>query len=528
MGKGQYSAADIQAVPDSAELGPSLGMPSGVTGPAAMRDKIQAAANMQYDNRTEPNTASDPRSVLNTRLRNIPDPSANETTALGALYHGIKGGASLAALPMATSVTPGGAALGLAGSTVGAPAGEAIFRAAGAGPLGQEIGSDVGGLAGGAAAMEGGSLIKNFLGSVARGNPDIAALRGLGVPSSSPKGLRTVQNVQGSRPFLGGPTAEGAPPNLAELQARITPAKQEIWKPYNDALQAVGDNKVQGPDGPTTVRQLEEMRKENSAQRSGFFKKTQTEQQADIQAGKGPADLQKRSDQIKAALDPELAKTGINPAAIRQAHGQVKAVETLIQGRTTLAQNPQQYGMAKMAKADLAKPLSIPGTLGSGVRDIAAGRPWISGKPTDVNIGEGFRTAGPKPNFGSVKMEPGTAPRAEHIMDALRQAGVKPNLDTAAYQQAVQEHGGTWHPGVGERAQQIKVAMQNQANSPVQQEEPDIEMWMRGGNPDNPIDNAIAQARANTAPSKLPMNDETSEKIYNRGVNKLVPPGRPD
>src|SRR5882672_1796635 len=66
MGQGQYSAADIQAVPDSAELGPSLGMPSGVTGPASMRDRIQAAANMRYDQSNPgsvPQPTSDPADI---------------------------------------------------------------------------------------------------------------------------------------------------------------------------------------------------------------------------------------------------------------------------------------------------------------------------------------------------------------------------------------------------------------------------------------------------------------------------------
>lgn len=124
--------------------------------------------------------------------------------------------------------------------------------------------------------------------------------------------------------------------------------------------------------------------------------------------------------------------------------------------------------------------------------------------------------------------KPGTAPRSEHIVEAFKQAGVKPNLDTADYQQAMQETGGTWHPGIGERAQEIKAARLRGGSSPAQQSESDVEMMMRGGNPDNPIDNAIAEAKANAKPTKLGYQDTTGQRATARAESKLVPPGRPE
>jgi hypothetical protein len=70
-----------------------------------------------------------------------------------------------------------------------------------------------------------------------------------------------------------------------------------------------------------------------------------------------------------------------------------------LSGKSTLAEADQPYGFGKIAKIDFTHPLQAPANIASGVRDLAAGRPWWSGKPTDVNLREAFRTGGPKPDF---------------------------------------------------------------------------------------------------------------------------------
>jgi hypothetical protein len=69
-----------------------------------------------------------------------------------------------------------------------------------------------------------------------------------------------------------------------------------------------------------------------------------------------------------------------------------------VSGKSTLAETPQRYGFAKAADLSLTKPLSNISTVGSGLRDIAAGR-YFSAKPTDVAIRDAFRMSGPAPDF---------------------------------------------------------------------------------------------------------------------------------
>jgi len=98
---------------------------------------------------------SNPSTVPNARMRNLPNPAAGETSALGALYHGAKTGAMLATpltLPEAGAGLIPRVAGALAGGTVGGTAGKEIAKEAGAGELGQEVSGDVGGVAGAAGA----------------------------------------------------------------------------------------------------------------------------------------------------------------------------------------------------------------------------------------------------------------------------------------------------------------------------------------------------------------------------------------
>lgn len=94
---------------------------------------------------------SNPSTVPNARIRNLPNPAANEPDPLTALYHGAKTGATLAMLPASAelpSMSLKQIVGMLGGGIVGGAAGQTISKAAGAGPLGQEMSTDAGTLAG--------------------------------------------------------------------------------------------------------------------------------------------------------------------------------------------------------------------------------------------------------------------------------------------------------------------------------------------------------------------------------------------
>lgn len=228
----------------------------------------------------------------------------------------------------------------------------------------------------------------------ALGDPDAAALKGLRVSPTSPRAAQTLQAVQGARPFLQG--VQG----LEDLQARVPVAKQEIWQPYQDALAKVGDRQVKGPDGNmTTVADLEARRLELSAQlrtlRNGGPEAFSLAQQK----GLTQANLLREQSAVQSVLDPQLRSAGIDPVAIRKAFGQVAQVGSKVAGKTTIGQASQPSGLGHLQSVNLQKPLSYLSEIGSAGKDIAAGRPWLSANPTDLNIREAFRNGGAKPNF---------------------------------------------------------------------------------------------------------------------------------
>jgi len=222
--------------------------------------------------------------------------------------------------------------------------------------------------------------------------PEVAAQKALRPPMRG--AINAQRNLAGARPYLQG--AE----SLEDLQSKIPVAKAEIWKPYQDVIDSpVGDKPVQGPDGPTTVRELEQQRLEASAQRQQLKKLQPSDQQTLLQKNQGIADLERRYQQITDALDPELRNAGIDPELIRQTHGNVKGIQRLVEGRNTVTEN-SPYGFGKSANEfELTKPGTWLPSLWSGARDIVAGRPLWSGSPTDVAVKEGFRVGGDKPNL---------------------------------------------------------------------------------------------------------------------------------
>jgi hypothetical protein len=243
----------------------------------------------------------------------------------------------------------------------------------------------------GAAGMAGDAL--SGIREAAMGDPNIAALKGLRVAPSSAKSLSTLKSVEGARPYLQGVKS------LEDVQARVPAAKNEIWGPYQKTVDAIGPQKVQGPDGPTTVSDLENERLQISANLRALKQGGPEAVQLATQKGMNQADLLAREKAVQSALDPHLEQAGIDPKLIRATFSNVAQVGGRVAGKSTLAEPSQPYGFGRMANIKLGSPKTWLGQPLEGVRDIAAGRPLWSGKPTDINLREAFRTGGPKPDF---------------------------------------------------------------------------------------------------------------------------------
>lgn len=246
------------------------------------------------------------------------------------------------------------------------------------------------------AVAPGRSVIPNpSLPSALAPDADAAALRGLQIGPKSPKALSTLSAVDNARPFL-----QGAQ-DLSDLQSKIAPAKAEIWKPYQQALDAIGNRPVQGPDGMTTVSDLESQRLQLSALNRGLKSNLPEAIQLAQQKGMTAAQLLDQERAVKAALDPELESTGINPQLIRKVFGSVAQIGQRVSGKTTLIEPTQPSGLGKIANLSIKQPLQAPAQIASGLRDLLAGRPLYAAKPTDLGVREGFANAGPKPDFGT-------------------------------------------------------------------------------------------------------------------------------
>ncbi len=236
--------------------------------------------------------------------------------------------------------------------------------------------------------------------TAAIGDADAAGLRGLRVGSGSPKSLSTISAIKGSRPFLKGVTS------LEDLQTRIPVAKAEIWGPYQKTIDAIGGKEALGPDGPTTISALEAERQQLSALNRGLKQQNPEAIQLAQQKGMTQAQLLDREKAIQQSLDPYLEKAGIDPKIIRKTFGQVSQIGSRASGKSTLAEKPQPFGFGKMTNLSIEHPLQAPAQILSGARDLVAGRPLWSGKPTDIALREAFRTGGEKPNFGAYRAGP--------------------------------------------------------------------------------------------------------------------------
>ena len=311
-----------------------------------------------------------------------------------------------ATIAPAAVLNPAGTALALGGGAVGGTVGHVVGNAAGMSPEATALLSDAGGLAGGI----GGAKLAAPIASALAPDADAAALRGLQIGPKSPKALSTLSAVDNARPFLQGSQ------DLADIQSRIAPAKAEIWKPYQQAIDAIGNRPVQGPDGMTTVGELENQRLQLSALNRGLKQQLPEAIQVAQQKGMTAAQLLDQERAVKSALDPELESTGINPQLIRKVFGSVSQVGQRVSGKSTLIEPTQPSGLGKIANLSIKQPLQAPAQIASGLRDLLAGRPLYAAKPTDLGIREGFANAGPKPDFGTPTISP-------RLADILRRTG---------------------------------------------------------------------------------------------------------
>ena len=230
---------------------------------------------------------------------------------------------------------------------------------------------------------------------VASDHPDAALLRAMNVSAKSKFAQKFISAADAARPYLQGVTS------LDELQPRIQAAKAEVWGPYQQAVQAMADKGVLGPDGPTTVGELEKARLELSALNRGLKAGDPATLQLAQQKGLTQADALAKERAVQNALDPQLAQTGIDPQAIRKTFGQLSTVQSKFAGRSTVAEAEQPYGLGRIVNVNVTKPATAVEQGVQAIRDIAAGKPLISGKATDQDITTAFKAGGEKPNLGT-------------------------------------------------------------------------------------------------------------------------------
>ena len=366
------------------------------------RNGIQKA----FDESTAPLSAEDRKGVPDW-LNEAADVPSGFINGLGSLavhpWESVKGVANAFVHPMDTAKAAGNAFSEHPGYTIG-----------------QTIGGAFGTLGAGEGTLRGAGKLADISGvrEAALGNPDEAAMRGLHVSPQSPKALRTLSAVGGARPFLQG--VKG----LEDLQARVPMAKQEIWAPMEETLNRVGGKEVPGPNGPTTLRDLENRRLEISAQLRALKSGGPEAMALAQQKGLTQAGLLQEEAAIKSALDPHLRSAGIDPEAIRKSFGQVSSIGGRVAGKTTLGEAPIPTGFGRMTDIKLDNPRSWIGEPVRGVRDIFAGRPLWSANPTDLNIREAFRAGGPKPNFTTpIAAAPRQLPRGPIFAEAPATGG---------------------------------------------------------------------------------------------------------
>ena len=257
-------------------------------------------------------------------------------------------------------------------------------------------------------AVEGAIKTRGAIGEAAMGNPDVAALRSLKVGPDTKAASRTLSAVDISRPYLKGVKTQ------AEAQSRIAPAKAEVWAPRQAVVDQFGTEKVHGPDGPSTMAELEAERVQLSAINRGLKVGDPSALKLAEQKGLSQAQAIERERAINQSLDAAIGRHGVDSQAVRKTFAGLSRVEGRLSGRMG------ELETAPMGLGKIVRGARVGGGIGGGGeiqghggffteplyrvgqagRDIAAGRGWWSGHPADINIREGFRVGGEKPNLG--------------------------------------------------------------------------------------------------------------------------------
>lgn len=235
----------------------------------------------------------------------------------------------------------------------------------------------------------------NYVRDTAAGSPDAAALRALNTPAKSKFAQRNLQAVEGARPYLQGAQT------LAEAQAKLDQALPQVIQPRVQAVNFLSDRPVKGPDGITTVSDLEAERLQLSAINRGLKTGDPAMLKLAEQKGLTQADALAKEKSINAALDPVLDTTGIDSAAIRKTYAQLSTVRGKLAGRSTISEPEQPTGLGRAANVSITRPLTAVREAARGARDIAAGKGLFSTKATDADIKLAFKDAGPLPDLGT-------------------------------------------------------------------------------------------------------------------------------
>lgn len=325
--------------------------------------------------------------------------------------------AQAATLVPAVIADPAAAIIGAAGGSVGSAAGAALAPHFGISP---ERGALIGGMVGALAGAHGGAKAREVAGNVikeaAMEDPDMAALKALNVGPDTRAASRTLENIKIARPYLKGVQTQD------QLQQAIPTAKDEVWAPRQAVIDHYGDLNIQGPNGLTTVRQLEERRAQLAAINQGL-KNAVTAPEALRQAeqmGLTKAKVIQEERDTNAVLDRFIEDQGVHSQQVRRTYSALKDLQARTQGRLG-GMEKSPMGLGKVVQgarvgggvgesgefrghgAFLTEPIV---RFGQAARDIAAGRGLFSGSPADISVREGFRTGGPKPDLGTPKFVP--------------------------------------------------------------------------------------------------------------------------
>lgn len=139
---------------------------------------------------------SDPSTVPNARIRNMPNPVDPSWSPGRSLYEGAKTGLTLGSIPASVESTIPGLVRGAIGAAAGGYGGKTLAKAAGAGEFGQEVAGDVGGVVGGGLSAGGtGTRVGKSAAAIAR--PATTVVEDLPVIGSVIKGAKAVKNISG-------------------------------------------------------------------------------------------------------------------------------------------------------------------------------------------------------------------------------------------------------------------------------------------------------------------------------------------